>query len=331
MLDVYLILFGLVVFWPALARVITFIYSKRLLIKKIKRKLFICIKKNKRKLVFFIKKNKILFASILAFGVYVLNFEMNFGIDLFNENLKDWVDAAVLFNNIFNTPIILLTLIVIFNTWKTTKSELQESQNQLAAQLKIQQQSFQLNLFRERVASFNEMCNQQISEVNIDAALGDMDRFFVENRTDLKKLFDEYCFKKAGMTIPLDDAVGKLTTIMHLSKYFNYKLSELKELNTIYTLRLLMNKQNKEYCNIRMLSEFDIETQLKRFILKAMIDFRTPLFLNITTKAKLITQDLNSERDEYFSDVLHDEFYSNINEEMFELINQMRTMQPQPM
>ncbi|MBB1335849.1 MULTISPECIES: hypothetical protein [unclassified Pseudoalteromonas] len=55
------------------------------------------------------------------------------------EPLNKWVDAATYFNNALNPVLLIVTIILLYRTWKTSKSELEETRNLVSTQLLLEQ------------------------------------------------------------------------------------------------------------------------------------------------------------------------------------------------
>lgn len=73
----------------------------------------------------------LIFFTILVFFFYQFNFNLN-------TPIENWVNTASYFNGILTPPLLAITSILIFLTWKTSQSELKATKVILEKQLKNQ-------------------------------------------------------------------------------------------------------------------------------------------------------------------------------------------------
>ncbi|WP_105169111.1 hypothetical protein [Pseudoalteromonas sp. T1lg23B] len=72
------------------------------------------------------------FGSITCFYFYRFDFSLK-------EPLESWVEAATYFNNAFNPILLIATIVLLYRTWKTSKSELENTRSLVSTQVLLEQ------------------------------------------------------------------------------------------------------------------------------------------------------------------------------------------------
>ncbi len=105
----------------------------------------------------------LLFFITISFFIFILLF----GDEKSVYEKQIWIDSATFINNFFTPIILTITLFVIYKTWQTSKSELEDTRKELIKTREIQNVSFTIDLLRQRLSDFNSHLNETVNEVGI--------------------------------------------------------------------------------------------------------------------------------------------------------------------
>ena len=83
---------------------------------------------------------------IVIFGVFI-HFSNYFDYKPASTDLAGWMNTAIYFNNVFSPILLLLSILLLYLTWNTSKKELQDSKYIFKKQLELQNsEKFSQNL-----------------------------------------------------------------------------------------------------------------------------------------------------------------------------------------
>jgi len=83
-------------------------------------------------------------------------FVFRFGLAL-NRSLEVWESTAVYFNNMLSPALMLISVILLYITWKTSKIELEETRRQIGQQERNRKSEFLYDKFLEKLSFVSEI------------------------------------------------------------------------------------------------------------------------------------------------------------------------------
>ncbi|MBQ4847619.1 hypothetical protein J8M01_19230 [Pseudoalteromonas sp. MMG005] len=125
---------------------------------------------------------------IIVFMSISLLYLRVFGIDLRNPNLTDWVNVATYFNNAFSPFLLLVTVVLLYKTWDTSKTELEETKKELKIQNTISRYPHHIDIVRHRLKTLEQNLKMNCSSQLVDDAFVYFMCLIQENREALDKL-----------------------------------------------------------------------------------------------------------------------------------------------
>lgn len=161
-------------------------------------------------------ENKLIIFIFVVTGVFLGVFFTHFEFDL-NVEIKNWVDTATYFNNVLSPCYLLISVYLIYKTWKSNEKEFKELRDQNKEfkekdELKDLYQStlpllqsaieqFKNNTGKIYVCSVNHLINKQNSIAVYDVDLGKMkegcDRFITYQ-------YDKSYENKCNIDLPIE-------------------------------------------------------------------------------------------------------------------------------
>lgn len=105
----------------------------------------------------------LLFFIVSLFFIFIVFFSDEKSV----YEMQIWIDSATFINNFFTPLILTITLFVIYKTWQTSKSELEDSRKELVRSRKIQNSTHTLELLRNRISILNSEMNKKIDEFEV--------------------------------------------------------------------------------------------------------------------------------------------------------------------
>lgn len=175
-------------------------------------------------------RDKFLFVGFLTILVVVVvtvfvHFGYFFDYTPSSTNLEGWMNTAIYFNNVFSPILLLLSILLLYLTWQTTKKELQDSKNIFT------QQKFSQNLtfLRQR---YEEECkgSKYVSRYTyaIHKALNRT------NENDLRKFVEHRNLGGEELVNSKIYAQDKFYTVVYDSKFTIHTLLNYKDLKSFY-------------------------------------------------------------------------------------------------
>ena len=140
-------------------------------------------------------KNKIL----IGLGVFVsctilvicLRFAINFGVDLGDQNAERWLTVASFYNNALSPGLLIISIILIFFTWQTSKKELEATREYI-------HDSRSFDLFKVHLREFCEDLSNPLSKELVENSV---DTFIEYGKERLMKDIEQY-FRENKLTFP---------------------------------------------------------------------------------------------------------------------------------
>lgn len=343
MLEVCLTLISLLFFWPILFRVLSFVISFRdflriikfyngELAQEIKRQeiKITSIKAEARSLKKLLKNEQkksetktLLYLLSIATIVMVLFF-YNTNEKLKLEDIDSWVNSAIFLNNFITPPILIFTLIVIYRTWMTSKTEFNKTQVQMAKQINIQQRVHKLDLLKNYVSSFNSTCQELIDKTCIHGAIVEFCIYLEKNNPVSFNIFSNYCMDNFGIVINEDKDIGRFHSIRDLSERLDFRINDILFFDSHVVVKSIMEDKISRYDQLGILNLKHIRVELAHFTLITMIKTNNNLLRNALSKIALIKELLENNDDLEFKSTLIDEFNSSINLDSFDMLLQIR-------
>ncbi len=125
--------------------------------------------------------------SIASCVLFTYNFEFYFG----NQSVDQWLSVASFYNNALTPGLLLVSIILIFFTWQTSKKELE------ATRIYIHD-SKRFDLFKVHLREFSDDLNKSISNELIRDSI---DQFVELPEPKLLEYMDDY-FKQNRLALP---------------------------------------------------------------------------------------------------------------------------------
>lgn len=188
---------------------------------------------------------KYVFAAIIISTVTA--FQFNFGFDLTNQNIKDWIEVATYYNNILTPALLLSSIILLYKTLTATKamnaiagSQVRITESQLKNEKERANTAMVLDFYKSRIQNILDLEEKHIHPNLKQRAVFQVISFCKNFKHNNKDQF--YC--------PIKDIEAKanINSIeeVHLSDYFR-DMDDIKIRDIINTIDYLneMNLENE--------------------------------------------------------------------------------------
>ncbi|WP_257325960.1 hypothetical protein [Pseudoalteromonas rhizosphaerae] len=225
------------------------------------------------------------------FAVVVFFFFIRFSFNL-ETPINNWVDTASYFNGILTPPLLAITSILIFLTWKTSKLELKETRKILDKQLDLIStqnltidRPFLYQIFRGKLQRFDNILN---STYDCDSFI-ELYIWVNENRlVEIEWLKDEYLNKNSYVnSIDWQDWVSYLADIYIKNKMHEFTYLELLSC-TLFDLDDIKLKDEKDVVAIdKIIKVRELEIAISQ-------NTETGVFLDLIHQYRLIKDLISS-------------------------------------